>query len=81
MEVRREVRLNSDYSPVTPFFLPWESMSIFSVVEVNSNLRVELRVVDAAGNEEVAGWTHWLKIKPARLYTAAGLRLPVMPAC
>ncbi|MCB0550754.1 MAG: T9SS type A sorting domain-containing protein [Phaeodactylibacter sp.] len=53
MEVRREVRLNSDCSPVTPFFTPWGEYVDFFCCEVNSNLRVELRVVDAAGNEEV----------------------------
>lgn len=52
IEVRREVRLNADCEPVAPYFTPWAEYVDFSCCEVNSNLRVELRVVDAAGNED-----------------------------
>lgn len=50
--IRREVRQEADCNPVAPFFTPWSEYVDFSCCEVNSTVRVELRVVDEAGNED-----------------------------
>lgn len=52
LQVRREVRLDEDCNPVQPFFTPWAEYVDFFCCEANSTIRVELRVVDAAGNED-----------------------------
>lgn len=53
IEVRRQVRLDGACNPVAPFFTPWAEYVDFFCCEVNNNIRVELRVVDAAGNEDI----------------------------
>ena len=52
IEVRREARLDADCNPVAPFYTDWADYVDFYCCEVNSTIRVELRVVDAAGNED-----------------------------
>lgn len=66
MEIRREVRVNGDCNPVAPFFTPWGEYVDFYCCEANDSYRVELRVVDAAGNED-ACWANLLveeKMRP-----------------
>ena len=58
IEVRREVRYEQDCQAVAPYFTEWGDYVDLSCCEVNSQVIIELRVMDAAGNEDYC----WMEI-------------------
>jgi hypothetical protein len=49
--VRREISLDEDCEFVAPYFTPWQNFVEFTCCEAGTEIGVELKVIDQAGNE------------------------------
>ncbi len=66
LQVRRQVSLDADCNSVSPYFTPWGDFVEFNCCEAGTEVIVELKVRDEAGNEDIC-WKTLLvedKLKP-----------------
>lgn len=59
--VRRQVTLDTDCNSVAPYFTPWGDYVDFSCCDAGTEVLIELKVVDKAGNEDIC--THTLLVE------------------
>jgi hypothetical protein len=58
MEVRRQIVRTEDCEPMAPMFSPWGPFVEFDCCDLDTEVRVEFRVFDAAGNQSSC----WLEV-------------------